>query len=76
MSCSSEINSLFALIFQEMVVPPSWLPALLKEQSFLQTHAYFNEFFHNHKAHSVVALARMGASEERVRKHCKWQDDK
>ena len=59
-----------------MAAVPSWLPVILKEQSFLHTHAFWNQYFHNHKAHSVVALARLGASEERVRKHCEWQNER
>ena len=59
-----------------MATVPSWLPEILKEQSFLHTHAFWNEYFHNHKAHSVVALARLGASGERVRKHCEWQNER
>ncbi len=56
-----------------------WLPGLLQENSFRQCHAFFGGpeiGFHNHKAHAIVALARLGASEERVRQHCAVEDTK
>ena len=64
------------LLLSEMATVPSWLPTVLKEQSYLQSHAFWNQFYPNHKAHSIAALARLGASEERVRKHCEWQNER
>lgn len=46
-----------------------WVTRLLNEQSFLQYHAFFGGGFHSHKAHAIVAMAKLGASEERVRQN-------
>ena len=50
----------------------SWLPKMMMEESFLHWHAFFGVFLHNHKAHSAIAMARLGASEERVKQHCNY----
>ena len=57
-----------------MAVKPDWLPQLLEEENFHKYHAYFDTFKHNHKAHSAIAYARMGASLDRVKKHCQAQN--
>ena len=57
-----------------MAAKPDWLPQLLEEENFHKYHAYFDIFKHNHKAHSAIAYARMGASLERVKQHCHAQN--
>ena len=59
-----------------MAAQPSWLPSVLSDEDFEKYHAFFDTFKHNHKAHSTVAYARLGASEERVRHHCKAQNER
>ena len=59
-----------------MAAQPDWLPSILAEEDFQKYHAFFNTFKHNHKAHSTIAYARLGASEERVKHHCKVKNER
>ena len=59
-----------------MAAQPDWLPSILAEENFQKHHAFIDNFKHNHKAHSTIAYARLGASEERVKRHCKVQNER
>ena len=59
-----------------MATVPKWLPKLLEEENLQKYHAYFDYFHHNHKAQGVVALSRLGASYDRIERHCKVKNER
>ncbi len=50
-------------------ITDKWVHDLLEKECFLAHHAYFAEYFHNHLAHGIVALARLGAAQENIIQH-------
>ncbi len=51
------------------------LHKILDDNSFHKYHAYFNGAFHNHLAHGIVALFRLGATEEQIKSHIQNEID-
>ncbi len=46
-----------------------WVHDQLEKESFQAHHAYYKQYLHNHIAHGIVALARLGASQEDIVKN-------
>jgi len=46
-----------------------WLPQLLEDESFLVYHSYYHTFRLNHKSHGIIALHRLGASTDFIKRY-------